>query len=159
MMNKLTTAALVMTVALFAPFAGAEKAASKVNLSTEKARLGYTIGVQMVQRLANGGMLDEVDLTALKAAFDDVANGTALQMTADQMQATQEAFSEKKKKEFEAMAEKNKANGAAFVAENKKDKNLKTTPSGLMYQVMREGNWQETCAGRYRQNSLSWCAD
>ncbi len=41
---------------------------------------------------------------------------------------------------MEELAEKNKKEGEAFLAENKKKKGVITTASGLQYIVLKEGN-------------------
>ena len=66
-----------------------------------------------------------------------------LLMTEEQaMQVAQEfgaRVQEKKMKEAQELGKKNLAEGEKFLAENAKKPGVKTTPSGLQYQVMTEG--------------------
>jgi FKBP-type peptidyl-prolyl cis-trans isomerase FklB len=50
-----------------------------------------------------------------------------------------DAFGLKTVEEWDALAAKNKADGAAFLAENGKKEGVKTLPSGLQYQVIKAG--------------------
>ncbi|MCB1589512.1 MAG: FKBP-type peptidyl-prolyl cis-trans isomerase, partial [Xanthomonadales bacterium] len=49
-------------------------------------------------------------------------------------------MTEKQGERLKKMAEENKSKGAAFLAENKGKSGIKTTESGLQYQVLRQGN-------------------
>lgn len=51
-----------------------------------------------------------------------------------------EAFGLKTVEEWDALAAKNLADGAAFLAENGKKDGVQTLPSGLQYQIIKEGN-------------------
>src|SRR3972149_4950783 len=51
-----------------------------------------------------------------------------------QMQATRQA------ERMKVVAEKNRKEGEAFLADNKKKEGVKTTPSGLQYKVIKDGN-------------------
>lgn len=113
--------------------------AKVVDLSSEKAKLGYVFGTQMAGEMVRSGLVEEVELDAIFQAFRDITTGKEPQLTAEEMQAVQLGFQQKKQAEFEAIALENKEKGAAFVKENAKDKKTKTTDSGLQYQVMREG--------------------
>ena len=50
-----------------------------------------------------------------------------------------EAFGLKTVEEWDALAEKNKVEGAAFLAANGKKEGVKTLPSGLQYKILQEG--------------------
>jgi FKBP-type peptidyl-prolyl cis-trans isomerase len=54
------------------------------------------------------------------------------------MQKQQDAMA-KKQEEMKAVAEKNKADGKKFLDDNAKKADVKTTPSGLQYKVIKEG--------------------
>lgn len=149
-MNLRKNAVVALTVASVTAIglgtAVAKDNKNAVKLDTEKARLGYLLGNQIGANLKNGGMLQEVELGALIAAIKDSASGAELQMTPEQMTQTQQNYmakmqklEEEKQKEFNALAEKNKAASLAFLEKNKKEKGVKTTDSGLQYQVLRAG--------------------
>ncbi len=63
-------------------------------------------------------------------------NGTASQAQAQSMEEPAQPTAE----EMERMGADNKARGAAFMAENAKKPGVKSTGSGLQYQVMSEGS-------------------
>jgi len=115
------------------------KGASSVDMSTEKAKLGYVFGSQMASELVRSGLVEDVELDAVFQAFRDITDGKEPQLSAEEMQAVQAAFQQKKQAEYQAIAAENKSKGDAFLAENAKDKKTKTTESGLQYQVLRDG--------------------
>ena len=95
--------------------------------------LSYAIGVLIGQNIKSQGV-DKIVSAALAKALDDVFSGGKLAM--DQGQANQ-VFSE-------YMTAKNKKSGASqleegqkFLEENKKRPEVKTTASGLQYEVLK----------------------
>ena len=87
-----------------------------------------------------------VFMQALRTSF---AKGPLLLSEQDAM-ATMQAFMTRKQAE---VAGKNRAEGAAFLANNKSQKGVITTPSGLQYMVLRPGNGaRPTPASRVRVN-------
>lgn len=110
-----------------------------VDLSSDKAKLGYVFGSQMAGEMVRSGLTEEVELDAIFQAFRDITSGKESQLTTEEMQAVQTSFQQKKQAEFAAIATENKAKGDEFVAKTAKDKKIKTTESGLLYEVMREG--------------------
>jgi FKBP-type peptidyl-prolyl cis-trans isomerase len=130
--NKL---ALAMFALVFASSASAEKVA----LETDKQKLGYTMGIQVMGQLLSSGLKDEIDVEALIAAQRDLLSGAKPQMTPEEMQLAQQTFMQKRQKEFEELAAKNQAAGAAFIEKSKKESGAKVTPSGLVYFAERAG--------------------
>lgn len=122
------------------------KTTKVVDLSTDKARLGYTVGAQMATELMRSGMVDEIELDALNAAFRDITSGAEPQLTPEQMQQSQVAFQQKQQAAYEAIANKNKTDGEAFLAKNATADGIKVTDSGLQYQVVREGKGKQPAA-------------
>lgn len=119
---------------------------SPVDLSTDKAKLSYTIGSQIGRDLLQGEMQDEVDVDSLIAALRDIANGQELRMTEEEMVGAQQAFQLKRQQEYAAIASKNKAEGEAFLEKNKAEDGIKSTDSGLQYEVVREGKGAQPTA-------------
>lgn len=113
--------------------------ASSVDLSTDEAKLAYTIGSQIGRDLLKGEMEGELDLNAMIAALRDVAAGQDLRMTEEEMIGAQQAFQLKRQQEFAAMANQNKVAGESFLEKNKAEEGIQVTESGLQYQVVREG--------------------
>ena len=83
---------------------------------------------------------DEVDTAVLAQAVRNVAgkSGTPL-LTVEQAQAEMQAYLAKRQG---AQAQRNREEGAKFLTANKTQKGVITTPSGLQYMVLREGNGQ-----------------
>ncbi|VAW70884.1 FKBP-type peptidyl-prolyl cis-trans isomerase FklB [hydrothermal vent metagenome] len=109
-----------------------------VDLKTEKAKLGYSIGVFMGGSLKRQGITD-VDPKALAQAVKDVLSGAKLKLSTAQMKATLESSRKKLFAKRAVEAKKSKAAGEAFLAANKKKKGVKVLASGLQYQIMKVG--------------------
>ncbi|MDQ6996719.1 MAG: FKBP-type peptidyl-prolyl cis-trans isomerase, partial [Mariprofundus sp.] len=118
----------------------AEPAASQ--LSTDNAKLSYAIGMDIGMSLKS--LNAELDRTALLAAINDRLDGGTLKLSDEEASKVKQAFfkkqAEKRAAEQKAAAEKNKATGAAFLAENGKKKGVTTTKSGLQYEVLKQGD-------------------
>ena len=129
--------------------AGKEKSkwtAGEVNLDSDKAKLGYTIGAGIGRDLLQGGMAGEIDVEALIAAIRDSAGGGEPRLTVEQMQQAQQAFQLKRQQEFAALSAQNKTQSDTFMEKNKAEDGVKITESGLQYQVLREGQGKQPTA-------------
>ncbi|KAF1700668.1 FKBP-type peptidyl-prolyl cis-trans isomerase N-terminal domain-containing protein [Pseudoxanthomonas suwonensis] len=98
------------------------------------------VGLLVGDRMVGPSLLplkDEIDLEVLMQAVRTAfAKGKPL-MTREEAGAALQGYLAKKQ---QAAAEKNRSEGAAFLAENRKQKGVITTPSGLQYMVLRQGN-------------------
>ncbi len=119
---------------------------SEVELTSEKAKFSYTIGAQIAADLLRGGLTDEIDLEAFLAAQNDVMSGEEPRMSPEEMQAAQQTFQLKQQEAFAAVLEENKSKGDVYLAENKSKEGVKTTESGLQYEVLRAGKGTEPTA-------------
>ncbi|MCJ0824921.1 FKBP-type peptidyl-prolyl cis-trans isomerase [Luteimonas sp. 50] len=106
-----------------------------------REQVGYLVGADVGRSLAP--IKDEIDLAVFAQGVRTVlANGTPLlpQAEADALRsAFSQRIQDKLQAQAEALAGKNKAEGAAFLAKNKAVKGVFTTPSGLQYMVLRQG--------------------
>ena len=104
--------------------------------------LGLGIGHQLLQMNAEGLNIDD-----FAQAIKDVMIGGELKMKeAEAQQMVQQFFAEQEALQQAANAEKGKAakaEGEQFLAENAKKEGVKTTASGLQYQVLRDGNGKQ----------------
>lgn len=104
--------------------------------------LGLGIGHQLLQMNAEGLNIDD-----FAQAIKDVMTGGELKMKdAEAQQIVQQFFAEQEAIQQAVNAEKGKAaktEGEQFLAENAKKEGVKTTASGLQYQVLREGNGKQ----------------
>ena len=110
-------------------------------LPTEKEKVSYMIGMQMAKSL--DPVKDEVDVDVIAKAIKSSLAGEKLLMDEKQAQQIAETFGQKMQaKQIAKMmadAKTNKEQGEKFLAENAKKPGVKTTPSGLQYQVITEG--------------------
>lgn len=112
----------------------------EVDLSTDAAKLGYTIGAQIGRDLLQGGMASEIDIDALVSALKVSATGGELQLTDEDMMAAQQAFQMKRQAEYETMMAANKEKGDAFIAQVKEKEGVTATNTGLLYEVLTAGS-------------------
>ena len=125
-----------LAAAIFGLVVGHVQAAELV---TQEQRYSYTMGSRLA-KLLRAQNVDNIDTTAFAAGVSDALSGKKLQMTPEEMSAALRANQEAQAK---VRAEKGKMaleKGEAFLAENSKKAGIKTTASGLQYQVIKEGN-------------------
>lgn len=109
----------------------------------------YALGVNVASSFKSGG-LKSINYELLNKGMRDVFAGLNPTLTQQQCQEAIETLFESFSKEREEMAKKNEEiekqkhmptikAGEAFLAENKTKPNIKTTPSGLQYEVLTPG--------------------
>ncbi len=110
-------------------------------LRTQKDKVSYIIGIDIGKAFKKQGLEIDSDLL-VKGIKDSMAGNKPLvseqeireiMVGLQQKMAAQEAEHQKK------LAEKNKGEGEAFLAENKKKAGVQTLPSGLQDKVIRPG--------------------
>ena len=110
-------------------------------LETDAQKFGYAIGVDLGRSLQP--VKQDVDIAALKAGLDDVFNGTEPKLddaAREEVKNTvAKKMQERQMQERLAQAEKATAEGEKFLAEHGKKDGVKTTASGLQYEVITEG--------------------
>ena len=99
--------------------------------------LGMSIGHQLQQMNAT-----ELNIDDFGQALRDVFAGKAALSEGDAQAAVQAFFDQKS----EEKAKSAKADGEKFLAENAGKEGVVTLPSGLQYQVLREGNGRKPAA-------------
>ena len=114
---------------------------SIAGLPTEKDQVSYMIGMAMAKQL--DPIKDEVDVDVLMKAVRSSLAGEKLLLDEKQANEIGESFGQKMQaKQIAKMmadAKKNLEDGQKFLAENAKKPGVKTTASGLQYQVLTEG--------------------
>ncbi|HEX3897507.1 MAG TPA: FKBP-type peptidyl-prolyl cis-trans isomerase [Rudaea sp.] len=108
----------------------------------KKAEYSYMVGMDVARGLQT--IKDEVDMnvmiqalqTALKGGPTTITEGEALTVRQEFVQKLQARQAAKTKEE----AEKNQKEGDDFLAKTKTKKSVKTTASGLEYEVVKEGS-------------------
>lgn len=110
-------------------------------LATEKEQVSYMIGLDMARSLEP--VKDEIDLDTLNKALKTALAGEKSLLDEKQAQQIRESFGQKMQAkqiaDMLAKAKKNLTEGQAFLAANAKKPNVKTTASGLQYEVLTEG--------------------
>jgi FKBP-type peptidyl-prolyl cis-trans isomerase FklB len=134
-----TLVAITLVAAAALPLAG--YAEEKQALETAKDKTSYALGVDIANNVKRQGF--EVDAALVAQGFKDALTGAAMLMDEKQVQETIMAFQKerqaKRAEEMKVKGEKNKVEGDAFLAENKKKEGVVTLPSGLQYKVVTEG--------------------
>lgn len=106
-------------------------------------RISYALGLSMGNNFRASG-IKEINVQDFADGVAAVFNGLAPKMSYDEAKEEIRTYFEAMQKEQEAaaaqMAEANSKAGEAFLAENGKRVEVKTTPSGLQYEVLKEGD-------------------
>ncbi|HEY0511609.1 MAG TPA: FKBP-type peptidyl-prolyl cis-trans isomerase [Thermoanaerobaculia bacterium] len=104
-------------------------------------KASYVIGYNLGRSLKQNEIKANTDL--LTRGLHDAMTGGKAMLTDEEMQATMQAFQQQVMAQQETkqkvIGEKNKTEGEAFLAKNKARKEVKTTASGLQYEVLKEG--------------------
>ena len=112
-------------------------------------KLSYALGIGIGSQLAGMGAKG-LNIDDFAQAVKDVISGTPLKVNNAEAQSLVQAFfQEQEEKQRAAAAEAGKvakAAGEAFLAENAKKEGVVVLPSGLQYQVLKEGNGKKPSA-------------
>jgi len=112
------------------------------SLDTLTQRLSYIVGENMAHQLKNDAL--ELDPAAVALAVSDVMAGNPSRLTdAEKRSTVEQVQKESQEKQMAVHAEqsaKNKAEGAAYLAENSKKEGVITTDSGLQYKSLTAGD-------------------
>src|SRR5436190_4819556 len=119
--------------ALVLPVFGQEKSPP---LKDQKDKFSYSIGLNIGSNLSKQKI--EINPDMVTAGIKDAIAGKP-QLTQDQIKEVMTAFEKDMQQKQKAAGEKNAAEGAKFLEENKKKEGVKTTASGLQYKMIKEG--------------------
>lgn len=104
-------------------------------------KISYAIGMSIGTDLQRQKI--ELDLEQLSAGLAAAYSGSEARLSQEEMVnvliAYQQEMQQKQQEEQKAAAAENIAAGAAYLAENGKKEGVKTTASGLQYEVMTQG--------------------
>ena len=113
-------------------------------------RLSYALGLSMGHNFRGSG-IEKINVQDFADGVAAVYYGEAPKMNIeDAKKVINEFFTalqEKQQQEAAAMADVNAKAGEQFLAENGKRVEVKTTPSGLQYEVLEEGTCVQPTAG------------
>lgn len=116
----------------------------------ELDRISYALGMSMGNNFRSSG-IDKLDIADFADGVAAVYSGEKPRMSYDE--AKEEirkyftAMEERQKTAAAEMAKVNREAGVAFLAENGKRPEVKTTASGLQYEVIEEGKGPKPSAG------------
>lgn len=112
-------------------------------------RISYALGLSMGNNFRASG-IKEINVEDFADGVAAVFYGSKPKMTYDEAKdVIREYFTEMEKRQQEEAAKMGAANeaaGKAFLEENGKRAEVKTTPSGLQYEVLEEGNGPQPTA-------------
>lgn len=126
----------------FVFFSCADKggATKEVALSSENDSLSYAFGVDIAKNLESN-KVENINIEAIAQGMkDQQGNGENLKMTPEEAGQFIRGFFDKK---AQAETEVAKQEGADFLAENGKNPDVITTPSGLQYIILQEGTGEK----------------
>ncbi len=136
---------------------GQVQAADDPALKTHKDKVSYIIGLDIGKTFRMQGV--DIDPDLLVRGLKDSLGEKKLLLSDQEIQETMSTFQKEMMARQEAqakqLAEKNKKEGDAFLAENKKKEGVKTLPSGLQYKVIKAGSGKkptinDTVTAHYR---------
>ncbi|MBO5724187.1 MAG: FKBP-type peptidyl-prolyl cis-trans isomerase [Lentisphaeria bacterium] len=108
--------------------------------ANETDKMSYAMGINVADYVAHTP-IDMNPAMVLEGLQDALAGNPGLtpEEYAEAMQMLQKKIQEGANAKAQEVAEKNLAEGAAFLEENKKKENIKVTASGLQYEVLADG--------------------
>jgi len=122
-------------------------------LKNQKDKISYIIGMDIGTNLKKQSI--DIDSNILAKGVKDALAGTKPLLAEQEIQETMMAFQKDMMAKQEEIGKKNKKEGEAFLAENKKKEGVKTLPSGLQYKVIKAGTGKkpklsDTVTAHYR---------
>ena len=112
-------------------------------------KLSYALGLGIGQQLSQMGA-DNISAEDFAQAIKDVLEGKELKVSHREAQTIVQDYFQKQEQKLQAQrAEAGKAHkeaGEKYLAENAKKEGVITLPSGLQYQVLKEGNGKKPTA-------------
>jgi FKBP-type peptidyl-prolyl cis-trans isomerase len=110
--------------------------------TVDKAKASYVVGWEIASQVPPI-MRDELDATAVSNAVKAALSGQKPSMSDAEAKQVHDAFMAKIQAKYQAemtkLGAKNKTEGEAFLAKNRSAAGVKTTASGLQYQVVSQG--------------------
>ncbi len=118
------------------------QSSSQASLKTDSQKASYALGVSIGTQLKPSA--ERVDLAALGKGLDDAMSGRDLAIPKDSLQKILQDFSKTAQDDrIKARVDEGNKNlkaGKAFMDENGKKPGVKTTDSGLQYEVLQPGD-------------------
>ncbi len=113
----------------------------KIDLSKENVKLGYAMGYNFGENINK--IEADISKEAVIEGLQDALFSKEKKMTKEEITKVlsdfQKAMIQKSIEERQKLSEANKKEEEEFLKENLKNKKVKVTPSGLQYEVLKEG--------------------
>lgn len=109
---------------------------AKINLSNDLEKFSYALGLSISANLIQSGV-KQIHPEAFNSALKDVFAGVEPQVSPEEANQILEAFMSQSQ---EGDAAKNLEEGLAFLTENAKKDEVTELPSGLQYEILKEGD-------------------
>ena len=127
--------------AMTAPAAAGAAKDAKPPVAIDKNKISTMVGMDIGRGLTQ--IKDDIDIKVVEQALEQTLKGEKTSLTQEEALQVRQAYMQqmqaKRVTEQKASAEKNKTEGTAFLAKNKSKSGVKTTASGLQYEVEKEG--------------------
>lgn len=153
-MKKIILGLTCTVLSLYASAAAPDKSSPNSDTSsigansTELQKVGYSFGYIMGK--SNTEAVKDLDVNSFIQGFRDGYAGKPAGLSEEQMKAALLEYKQKQEaqdmKAFEQQARLNADAGARFLAENAKKPGIRTTASGLQYEVIRQGTGKRPAA-------------
>ena len=141
MKRLLLVAALAATQTVFAAEATTPTTTSSSAFANEEAKVAYSLGFIFGKN--NAAAIKDLDIDSFTAGFKDGYGAKPALLSEDEIKQTLTAYKERRvaqeQADFQKQAQENKTRGEAFLVENGKKAGVKTTASGLQYEVLTQG--------------------
>ncbi|WP_300672309.1 FKBP-type peptidyl-prolyl cis-trans isomerase [Soonwooa sp.] len=132
----------LLGVAIFSVSCAHKEDKQDTSKYTDDQKASYYIGLNIAQGMKQEGF--KVDADLLARAIKEEMEGKKKLLPAEDMNSFMQSFMQKQheKKQAEAVAgaEENKKEGQVFLSKNKTNPKVKTTATGLQYEVLQEGD-------------------
>ena len=107
-------------------------------ISTEKQKLSYAMGIYFSQSIVNQNI--DMDVDAFIQAITDSLNKSELKLSQAEIQNALTAYQQQLAAKRNASADGNKASSLKFLENNKKKDGVVVLDSGLQYKVIKQGD-------------------
>lgn len=150
-MNTKTRFGLALTIILLTSGAFVAYGAKEQEpaLDSEMEKLSYTMGLQSGRSLVAQGV--DIDAEVYLRGLKDGRSGEQPLLTEEQVREAIVSFrttmTAKRQEQIKKLAQDNKSEGEAFLAENAKKEGVVTLPSGLQYKVIKAGTGKKPTEG------------
>lgn len=139
-MKKYTIA--LFCIATFGISCSEKNEAKENDKYTDEQKASYYIGLNIAQSLKQEGF--KIDTELLAQALKEEMEGKEKLLPAEEMDSFMREFmqkqQEKKLSEAGSQASENNKKGQEFLAKNKTNPHVKTTASGLQYEMLQDGD-------------------